>query len=88
MYPLLFDLPSLGGDLSLEVFTHHSLMHDSSHRRHRHGDNKCLAILGEHTLKIAVVFALFNSETVVHCAEDIMVSTRLVPFIVVDSFIV
>ena len=55
-------LPTLNGDLALEVFTHRSLFYDGMRKHPIYGDSSRLVELGEHAVNIAVCVALFNSK--------------------------
>ena len=70
----LADLPSLNGDLTLEVFTHPSLVYDGMRKHPIYGDSKRLAELGEQVINVAVTAALFDGKNPLRSAEDIAVS--------------
>ena len=59
----LADLPSLNGDLTLEVFTHLSLVYHGMKKHPIYGDSKHLAELREQVINIAVTAALFDGKS-------------------------
>jgi hypothetical protein len=55
-------LPTLSGDLALEVFTHESLRRDGLFVHSDFGDRERLSLLGENALRYAITKAHFRSK--------------------------
>jgi dsRNA-specific ribonuclease len=56
------ELPKIGGELTLEVFTHDSLRYDGYLPNTEHGDHKRIAELGSKVLESAIMYALFRKK--------------------------
>ena len=72
-------LPTLNGDLTLEVFTHWSLFYNSMRKHPIYSESSYLAELDEHAVNIAVCVALFNSKFPMQSAEEMLVMSFFMP---------